>query len=271
MSKRVWFDFLKLAVGFVLICVLFSNLPDYLPESWAERIAIETNDLTLSVQDEEKLGEYIMENLLDEFQLLENPTTDSAIQEIVNRFEPIISNSPYEYNIMVVKHDQINAITLPGGNIILFSGLIEFAQSPEEVAAVLAHEIGHVEERHIVNKLLAEIGLTLVMTIVTGGDATIIHTAASTLLSNVFSRSQEAEADQTGMKLLVQAQIHPKALGSFFNHLNEQDLDYNENLEWMMTHPHNSNRIEESESFPIPSDFKPIPLEANWTRVRQAI
>ena len=113
----------------------------------------------------------------------------------------------------------------------------------------MAHEIGHVEKRHTASKLIKEFGLKILFSIVTGGDTILLGELWESTVSGAFDRSNEKEADQYAMELLERAKIAPTAIASFFRKLNREELDYNENMEFLMTHPHNNSRIKASLSY----------------------
>jgi predicted Zn-dependent protease len=125
---------------------------------------------------------------------------------VSKRLKQQIPASAYDYNIIVLDDTQVNAFTIPGGNIYVFKGLISFCDSPEQLAAVLAHEMGHVEKRHTVNRLVREFGLSILFSIITGGDGVLLSDLYQTLISTGFSRSQEKEADQFALELAQRCQ-----------------------------------------------------------------
>ena len=187
------------------------------------------------------------------------------------RLQEQIPTSEYDYNIIVLDNAQINAFTIPGGNIYVFSGLISFCDSPEQLAAVLAHEMGHVEKRHTVDRLAREFGLSVLFSIMTGGDTVLLTDLYQTLISSGFSRSQEKEADQFALNLLEDASISPKSIASFFRKLNRENLAYDENIELVMTHPHNNTRIKASLNHEVDETFKEIPFNLNWEEIKAAL
>jgi beta-barrel assembly-enhancing protease len=270
MNAKIWIDLIKLVLGFALLWAMFAYLPVLLPNSWKFDFIEAPDSLTISVEQEEQLGDFIMENLMSEMAIVEDPSIDSAMAAIESRLLSNLGSTDYKYQILVVDVPQVNALTLPGGNILVFSGLLSFCESPEEVAAVLAHEIGHVEQRHVAYKLMAEISLTAITALLTGGDVTMLHEVGRMLISSVFSRNQEADADHFGMELLVKAQIDPQSMAAFFERLNEEKKDYSQYFEWIMSHPNNNNRIKASMEYEVPSDFQPEPFNLNWQSVQQA-
>ena len=117
------------------------------------------------------------------------------------------ADSPYTFRTQVVPHPTINALAMPGGYIVIFSGLLNFAETPDEVAGVLAHEMAHVIHRHVTTAVLRELGYALIFDLLSGGMAGGVVSVGHELLSLSYSRDAEADADATGLKLLERAGI----------------------------------------------------------------
>jgi beta-barrel assembly-enhancing protease len=225
----------------------------------------------LSYDQEEKMGELFRSLVLQEFQVVENNAADTALHQITDRLIKALDSTHYRYQFVILRSKEINAFTLPGGNIYVFSGLIDFAKSPEELAAVLSHEIGHAEKRHVVSKLIKELSLSVLLTMMSGQDPGAVGQILKQILGSSFDRDQEAEADQFALELLEKSKISPKALAKFFERLNTKDLDYDESLELIMSHPHNNKRIEQSLRYKTKNNFHPVPFTINWEKVRESL
>jgi predicted Zn-dependent protease len=236
---------------------------------------INKSDLELSyqvsIEQEEELGDMLKDVVTGDYKLIENNLADSAIQVITSRLLAAIDSTPYRYEIKIIQSEDINAFTIPGGNIYIFSGLIKAADNPEEVASVLAHEIGHAEKRHVVTKLINEMSMTAIVSILSGGDPSLITEVLQSVVGNKFNREQETEADKFALQLLEDAHIPPKALARFFERLNDKDLDYNENLEILMTHPHNNRRIEQARKYKTRNNFKAEDFNFDWEKVQKSL
>jgi predicted Zn-dependent protease len=225
----------------------------------------------VSIEQEEELGNALKDMMIDQYTIVEDNLADSAIQVIKTRLITAIDSTPYRYEIKIIRNEQINAFTMPGGNIYIFSGLIKAADSPEEVAAVLAHEIGHAEKRHVVTRLINDMSVTAILSILSGGDPSMIAEILKSVAGNKFNREQEMEADKFGLQLLEDSQIPPKALARFFERLNDKELDYNEDLEILMTHPHNNKRIEQARKYKTRNNFKAESFNFNWENVQKSL
>lgn len=256
-------DLLILAGGFGAIWLAFVLVP------WE----IDEPGLDISVEKEMELGETMIEDWIfesGEMDVVSNPTLDSAMEIITNRLLVQLDSSEFNHHIWVVDQDEINAFTLPGGYIIVNQGLIKFSEHPEEVAGVIAHELGHVEERHVVSRLIKELGVAILFTALGGGDAVLLNEVGRTAVSTAFDRSQEEEADAFAATLLENAKLDPRVLATFFRRLkNEHNFD--ERMEMFMTHPHHNARIKAALEIELPENFTSEPFDLDWERVKESV
>jgi len=264
MNKRILRDLLIMLAIFGGIWAVVALIP------WN----VDMPDMGFSVENEQALGKIMVEDWMFDkggIELLSNPVIDSGMQVINDRLLDELGPSDYDHHIWVVKKDEINAITLPGGYILVYSGLIAFSDSPEEVAAVIAHELGHVEERHVVSRLVKEFGLQLMFSVLTGGDAVLVGELSRSMLSNMFNRKQEEEADAFSWKLLTEAGIDPRILATFFRKLEDKHPSGADELELLSTHPHNRARIRATLEKSLPDGFVEQPIDVDWERMQHEI
>ncbi|GIU70013.1 MAG: hypothetical protein KatS3mg002_1249 [Candidatus Woesearchaeota archaeon] len=252
MTKKTLSFYLYFATCFMLLssCTWMSNL------------------IPISVED--KLSQLIETSILSsDNTVIKNDTIDEAISQITSRLLNSLDNTVYNYQFTLIDNDDVNAFTIPGAKIFICKGLITFADSPEEVAAVLAHEIGHAEKRHVVNKIVKELGIGLVFSIITGGDPGIITEIIRLIASTGFDREQEKEADEFALHLLEKSGIHPKNMVNFFKKINEL---HNVNMpEIFMTHPDSDKRAEKAAAFKLSPDFKEQTFDINWESLKTQI
>ncbi|KQX25688.1 peptidase M48, Ste24p [Sphingomonas sp. Root50] len=137
----------------------------------------------------------------------------------------------------VVDIPVVNAVALPGGRILIFRGLIDEAKSPDELAGVLAHEIGHVEHRHVMVALLRRFGLGL---LVGSGGSTAEYGQA--LLESRYSRAAESEADDYSIERLVKAGISPAPTAALFQRLGKKEAAMPKLFVYMASHPPSAER-----------------------------
>lgn len=164
--------------------------------------------------------------------------------------------------VHVVESKTSNAFALPGGHVVVLGGLLKQARSADEVAAVLAHEIAHVELRHATERSVRDMGLGLVVSLLTGDVSGTGAGVVSSLLSFSYSRADEAAADARGREILAQAGLSTLGVAPFFRRLAEDEGDM---PEWLSTHPDSANRAAKAErdarpgqSALSPGDFRAL-------------
>lgn len=195
---------------------------------------------------DEALGRQLSEQMIALFASLEEssqPTCTSsagvlALERATARLNEA-AVSPHQFTIAVLDVGMVNAFALPGGYIFLFRGLIESADSPNEVVGVLAHEMAHVIHRHGVEALIREAGLSLAFNAMFGGTGQQI---SQTLLGLSYSRDAEVEADRTAVTLLQTAGIDVTGLASFFRQIESDGGDLPDTLAFLSTHPPSAAR-----------------------------
>lgn len=228
-------------------------------------------EIKLPVETEQKVGELLADNILEGSELVLSDTVNQAVYDLKTRLLSSMEATNYDYKIHVLKDEQINAFATLGGHIFVYSGLIKITDSPEELAAVLAHEIGHVEKRHVVNKLAKEIGVSVIFSVLTGSDPVLVGELARLTVSSAFDRAQETEADQFALQTLEKARINPRFVSRIFRKLKEEYETYDERLEFLMSHPNLNKRIKESLEYSIPENFAEEPLELDWEAVKRNV
>ncbi|RVT92717.1 M48 family metallopeptidase [Sphingomonas crocodyli] len=154
---------------------------------------------------ERKLGDAMTGDFADDACV--TPAGQAALDDLARRLSP--PGDPMR--VKVVDVPIVNAVALPGGQILIFRKLIDEAKSPDELAGVLGHEIGHVEKRHVMVALVRRFGLGLLIG-TTGGSSDY----AQALLEARYSRSAEAEADDYARWAMRAAHISPLATAGFF-------------------------------------------------------
>ena len=258
--RVVW----SLVGGFVVAVVLglwFGS--DLLVELAVDRIPVEW---------EQKLGESAYKDFLAHQDIMKEGVAVSAVEEITHRLAEQIPNNPYKFEVTVVRSDVVNAFALPGGYIVVFTGLMKKAETGEEVAGVLGHELNHVLQRHGLERIVRQLGLVAVVSIVLGdqqGLAGLMRQLTVELMTLKFGREQETEADLTGLQLLVRAKIDPSGMISFFQRLAEKDEG---RMEWLSTHPMSQGRAErlKAELAAMPKR-DPVPFTFEWGKVRESL
>ncbi len=169
------------------------------------------------VEQEIALGRQIFEGMRASLKLRDQGPAYDAVRSIV---ATLTRESRFHYEVHIAQDAAPNAFAMPGGIIVVHTGLIAATSRAEELAGVLAHEVQHVELRHSLRGLIKEMGLRGLWAFVMGDlGATLGGQAALELASLRFSRDDEQEADARGFDALVAAGIDPAGMPAFFKAL----------------------------------------------------
>ncbi len=191
-----------------------------------------------------EMGRQFLAAALREYQFRTDWEVAGAVSEVGRRLVTSIGADPDTFHFFVVENPQANAFAIPGGYIFVFDGLLTRLQNEEELAGVLAHEIGHVRRGHFFKnqKQLVAADLAVLAAILLGqggGAVTAFSLAGAAQLQLSYSRENEREADQSALQTLPAAGYDPMGLGEFFGVLyREEHLLLPENrFPYLATHP----------------------------------
>lgn len=187
------------------------------------------------VAQERKLGEVVFAQTKARLKLIDGPPT-AMLREIGAR---LTKGSAYQYEFHVAEDAAVNAFAMPGGFVVVHSGLLALAANAEEVAGVLAHEVQHVEKRHSLKAMAKSAGLMVTVSLVFG-DLGGLVSLGQDLIGLKFSRQHESQADAEGLKALVAAGIAPAGMRDFFRKMGEKE---SLNLGWLSSHPASEDRF----------------------------
>jgi predicted Zn-dependent protease len=171
----------------------------------------------LTTQEERELGRKLMLYVKKQHVLIEDPSIVNYVNRIGQHIVAQLISPPFDFHFYILREDVYNAFAAPAGHVFINSGLLGAMESEEELAGILAHEIAHVLCRHISKQIeeSKKIGLATLAGILTGiflggspevaGAITSSSIAAGQSLSLRYSRENETEADQVGLKYLTKA------------------------------------------------------------------
>jgi predicted Zn-dependent protease len=186
-----------------------------------------------------------------------NPAAQAYVEEIARPLLAKAGKLPFEFHFRVVDTDEVNAFALPGGFVTVNRGLLEAAESGEEVAGVLGHEIQHALLRHGTKRVLRELGGTVLISLILGGtDLHGVGQMAGQLTGLSYDRGQETEADERGVVLLVAAGVDPAGLSTFFARLSKDAI---RPPELLSTHPDPGDRATLIKRYQLAGTFKKLP------------
>ncbi|MCS6822788.1 MAG: M48 family metallopeptidase [Cytophagaceae bacterium] len=227
-------------VGTTIIITLFIIIYFYILPV-AALLAVEAFPKHLEIE----LGKQIKENWVSAMK------TDSTKTEVINKFyDELQKEVEYPIHITVVDEKNIkNAFALPGGEIVVFSAILDSMKSYHELTGLLGHEIGHVENRHTLKALMKSLSSYLFVSIVFqdySGMLAVIAERAAMIEQLSHSREAESESDQYGYELILKNNGDPNGMISLFENLKDRhDSTASHIPEFLTTHPKLDKRIEE--------------------------
>ena len=177
------------------------------------------------------------------------------------------ANGPYRVRVDMVRQGQANAFALPGGHVYVFEGLLAKSERPDELAGVIAHEMGHVEHRDGTRAVLQSAGLSFLFGMMLGdfvGGGAVV-TAAQTVLSSSYSRHAEAAADDYSVELMQKAEADPKAFGAILSRIAS---DKDGGMALLRDHPETKDRIAAINALTVENRPKPLLSAAEWKALK---
>jgi predicted Zn-dependent protease len=194
-------------------------------------------------ETEEKLGDLFWEHIGDEGEQIADSITLAVMDSLVNRICNANAISRERIKVHVFRADVINAFAMPGGHLVVNSQLIQECKNPEQLCGVLAHEIAHIQLRHVMGKLTREVGTSVLFGITTtGSDSGLFAEIIASLSSKAFDREMEKEADLKAVEYLVNAKIDALPFAEFLFNTGENASE--SPLQWLSTHPSSRERQE---------------------------
>jgi predicted Zn-dependent protease len=216
-------------------------------------LAISMTACGVSTQQEVEMGQQYAAQINQQLPIIQDPELNRYINVLGDSIAGLTARQDLpEWHFYIVDSKEVNAFAVPGGFVYVNRGLIERTQRMDQLAGVLGHEIGHVVRRHSIKQMQqqqgANIGVTLacVLTSVCNNQAgqAAIQVGGTALFAK-FSRGDEAEADEEGVKNTVRAGISPNGIPEMFQILiNERQSNPSGVEGWFATHPLEEDRID---------------------------
>ncbi len=246
-SKAKGFAWIILAIVIGVGCAVgISPLVRTIPWSWEKKMA-------------KTIPAFSSENICPG-----NAATDELLKRLKARLYPLgPEDEAMPIEIQIVDRPEVNAYAGLGGKIIVNEGLLDEAQSAEEVAGVLAHEIEHVHRRHILEGALTHFVTDELIQVVSTGDVSSDTEWAHYFLRMGFSRSQEAEADEGGLRRLQKAHIDNQGFRQFFERMKKSETV----PAFLSDHPSGKSRFNMVKEFENKNTM-PIMTHAEWLQLQ---
>jgi predicted Zn-dependent protease len=208
------------------------------------------NAFSLSKSQEVDLGQQAAVDIDRREKVVNSGPQFERLQRVAARVLPLAQRDyDVPYSVKLIDSKEINAFALPGGPIYFYRGLMELAETDDEIAAVLGHEAAHVVKRHSVKQIsdAQTKGLLASLFLGRAGDLAQIAAGLALQIDQLrFSRGDESESDRVGFQYLVEAGYDPYAMASMFRRMDEKAGGKGGGPEWLRSHPVTSKRVQDA-------------------------
>jgi predicted Zn-dependent protease len=202
---------------------------------------------SISAEQEKKLGAEAAREIESKARIVRGPVADWV--NIVGQRLASVSKSEWKYSFKVIDSPEVNAFALPGGYVYVYTGLRKVAQTDDELAAVLAHEITHAENHHYAQqykKASTRGALLSVFSLAVGlpNYANQLVGLIDYSMTQKYSRTHEYESDRLGVERMVRAGFDPRGMVTLLEKMSKEDRGSGTLTGWMRSHPEGKARIE---------------------------
>lgn len=212
---------------------------------------------------------YVLNGGSDEDLTCETPKGRAALDKLVARLSEG-QGLEYRLDVQVMDHEMVNAFAAPGGQIVILSGLLKASKNVDQLAGVLAHEIGHVENRDVTRNALRAAGsaglLSMVLGDVSGGTLAVF--LAESAVSARYTRKAEAAADDFALEMLRKAGIGASGLAGFFEYMQELEGDDSLLPRYLLSHPPSGERADKARAQQDVVGAEPVLSDDEWASLR---
>jgi predicted Zn-dependent protease len=220
----------------------------------------------------EKLGQQVVASMTDNRKICTASPGVDVLDKLVKRLTHA-SGQKRPFKVVVVDWSLLNAFATPGEQIVLTRGLINKAESADEVAGVIGHEMGHGIEMHPETGIVRAIGMSAAMELLVGGGGGTIGNVGMMLAQLSYTRDAEREADEHALRILREAKISPKGFGNFFRRIDAMEgkipgAKTIGSVDILRTHPQTDERRRRVEGVP---DYPATPAltSEEWQALRE--
>ncbi|MEN3039508.1 MAG: M48 family metallopeptidase, partial [Candidatus Kryptonium sp.] len=210
----------------------------------------------ITLQEEEKIGREVLQEVSRSLEILRDIEANAYVNQLGDLLiKKGVSFSPFQFRFYLIKDKTFNAFSVPGGYIFLNTGLFDYLESEDELAAIMAHEISHNLARHVAKRIetakrmqIALTGATLAAILLGGGQAGQIVGITGSAIAHTkllsYSREDEEEADRLGFEIFTKVGFNPKAMSKIFEKLSrESSFAVELNYRYLLTHPLPQERL----------------------------
>jgi predicted Zn-dependent protease len=206
----------------------------------------------VSRNQEIDIGRQASQDIEREYKLVEDPQMNAMVDQMGQALAKCSDRQDITYTFKILDIKDVNAVSLPGGWVYVYKGLMDRTKDdPNQLAGVLAHEIGHIAARHHADMIGRQTYASILIGTLTKGDVTQIAGIFANITLLRWSRKHEYEADKLGIKYMYRCkQYDPQGLINFFNLLLQEQKKKPSELEQIfLTHPVTEERIKRAQTY----------------------
>lgn len=229
----------------------------------------------ITIEEELRLGEELHSFTIKHLEIIRNSQLNDFLQDMAQNLSAVSHWPGLDYSVFIINEPDINHLSLPGGNIYIFRGLLEEADSPDEIAAVIAHEIVHIAHRDAVARLASKYSYSFAAQQIIGDNPEIadhiimsLYRTSGTILD--YPEEQEKEADTISLTYLLDAGYDPRAAIRFMKKMKRLEKDQPQRFKLLrMTHASSSSRLRRIERAVKKLEINPTLFRQNKTDFMQ--
>ncbi len=228
---------------------------------WALLISLAvfvSNARAITIKEEKELSREFLKVVASRYQIIEDPVITDYVNSVGQKILAALPPQPFTYHFYVIKEDTFNAFASPAGHIFINSGLLESLENEAELAGIIGHEISHVVCRHISQRIerSKKINMATMAGMVAGiflgaggaaaaGNAVAIGSLATgQSLALSYSREDERQADEIGLKYLTKAGYGGKGLLTSLEKIRSKQWFGSDQIpHYLLTHPASEERM----------------------------
>lgn len=239
-------QYLKITLIFIFTLVTFSACTHKAPFTQRNQM------IFMSHEQELALGEESYKQTLAQSKVIKDTKDAKRVKNIGEKIAKITNINDYKWEFNLVENEQMNAFCLPGGKVVVYTGILKVATNDDQLATVISHEIAHALARHGAERVSASMvqqGVQILGNVLLASKAPQytdvfnqtygIGTQLGVMLP--YGRLQESEADEIGIYLMIKAGYNPNEAIKFWENMSKNKEKTNE---FFSTHPSSENRIE---------------------------
>lgn len=231
---------MKKTVVLIVLCLFLSGcVTVYNPVTGKKEMVL------FSDKAEVDWGNSMAQQFLKQYKILHDEEMTSRLQELGDKIAQGSHRNYLQYHFYIIDEDKVNAFAVPGGHIFVYKGLLD-EMDEDQVAFVLAHEIGHVCARHAIKSMQASLGFMIISSILLRKpdqeSTRKLSNQLFQLISLGFSRKDEFQADALGMEYTISAKYDPRAALSIFDLFKKLETNSGQIPFYLRTHPYPTER-----------------------------